>query len=130
MDLQKEIENFLNLVREVENDYVYNSGEVNTLDKLTQDYLHDIELGNMDYKARAKIATKLRDTRQKRRKCKDKTLIYYPFVEYVKNHKNSINDLKNVLGSVRKEAKAQSNRVYIRKVDNAYVTEKYTKTKM
>lgn len=127
MSVSYNIESFLNFLREAEEIYKTSYDKVNELDKLTQDYLHDIELGDFDYKGRAKIATKLKETRQARRKYKDVTLTLQPVKEWVQLHKGTINELQQTLGKVRKEEKALTNRIYIRKVDTD-VGEKSTKT--
>lgn len=126
MSVSYNIESFLNFLREAEEIYKTSYDKVNELDKLTQDYLHDIELGDFDYKGRAKIATKLKETRQARRKYKDVTLTLQPVKEWVQLHKGTINELQQTLGKVRKEEKALTNRIYIRKVDTD-VGEKSTK---
>lgn len=126
MSVSYNIELFLNFLREAEEIYKTSYDKVNELDKLTQDYLHDIELGDFDYKGRAKIATKLKETRQARRKYKDVTLTLQPVKEWVQLHKGTINELQQTLGKVRKEEKALTNRIYIRKVDTD-VGEKSTK---
>ena len=41
---------FLNMVDQVKSDYTWNSEEIERLDRLTQDYLHILELDNPDYK--------------------------------------------------------------------------------
>lgn len=117
MKVSYNIESFLNFLREAEELYKTSYDKVNELDKLTQDYLHDIELGDFDYKGRAKIATKLKETRQARRKCKDITIPLEPVKEWVQLHRGTINELQQLLGKVRKEEKALNNRIYIRKVD-------------
>ena len=126
MSVSYNIESFLNFLREAEELYKTSYDKVNELDKLTQDYLHDIELGDLDYKGRAKIATKLKETRQARRKYKDVTITLQPVKEWVQLHKGTINELQQLLGKVRKEEKALTNRIYIRKVDTD-VEEKSTK---
>lgn len=126
MSVSYNIESFLNFLREAEELYKTSYDKVNELDKLTQDYLHDIELGDFNYKGRAKIATKLKETRQARRKYKDATLTLQPVKEWVQLHKGTINELQQLLGKVRKEEKALTNRIYIRKVDTD-VEEKSTK---
>lgn len=117
MRVSYNIESFLNFIRDAEELYKTSYDKVNELDKLTQDYLHDIELGDFDYRGRAKIATKLKETRQARRKYKDVTVTLQPVKEWVQLHKGTINELQQLLGKVRKEEKALTNRIYIRKVD-------------
>lgn len=113
----KYIENFLNFIRDSELIYKEAYEKVHEMDKLTQDYLHDIELGGFDYKGRAKIATKLKDARQIRRVNKDITIPLEPLRDWVNTHKNTINELQQLLGQIRKEEKNLVNRKYFRKVD-------------
>lgn len=129
MSVSYNIESFLNFIRDAEELYKTSYDKVNELDKLTQDYLHDIELGDFDYRGRAKIATKLKETRQARRKYKDITVTLQPVKEWVQLHKGTINELQQLLGKVRKEEKALTNRIYIRKVDTD-VEEKSAKAEM
>ena len=117
MSVSYNIESFLNFLRDAEELYKTSYDKVNELDKLTQDYLHDIELGDFDYKGRAKIATKLKETRKARRKYKDIAVPLEPVKEWVLLHRGTINELQQLLGKVRKEEKALNNRIYIRKVD-------------
>ena len=51
------ISEFIEMMESASKDYAWNYNEVNRMDKLTQDYLHKLELGNLDYKERAKVAT-------------------------------------------------------------------------
>ena len=125
-DVSLHISEFLNFLTDANNDYGYNYEQVNTLDKLTQDYLHDLELEHTTYKERAKLATQLRDTRRARRTHKDTVQVLTPVVDWINQNKNSINSLKQLLGSVRKEESKLQNRVYIRKVDQS-VTKESTK---
>lgn len=113
----KYIENFLNFIRDSELIYKEAYEKVHEMDKLTQDYLHDIELGGFDYKGRAKIATKLKDARQIRRANKDITIPLEPLRDWVNTHKSTINELQQLLGQIRKEEKNLVNRKYFRKVD-------------
>lgn len=65
------ISDFVQMMEEASKDYAWNYEEVNRMDRLTQDYLHKLELDNLDYKERAKVATQLAQCRQARRACKD-----------------------------------------------------------
>lgn len=111
------LENFLNFIRNSEQIFKEAYDKVNEMNKLTQDYLHDIELGGLDYKGRAKIATKLKDARQTRRVNKDITILLEPLRDWVITHKGTINELQQLLGQIRKEEKNLVNRQYFRRVD-------------
>lgn len=122
------LENFLDFIRDSENMYKEAYEKVHEMDKLTQDYLHDIELGGFDYKGRAKIATKLKDARQIRRVNKDITIPLEPLRNWVITHKGTINELQQLLGQIRKEEKNLVNRQYFRRVD-IDASEEYRETK-
>ena len=53
------ISSFCKLMENAQRDYAWNYDEVNRMDRLTQDYLHKLELDGLDYKERAKVATQL-----------------------------------------------------------------------
>ena len=68
-------------------DYQWNSDKIVEMDKLTQDYLHSLELDGLKYEERAKIATQLAKCRQERREHKDTTMILEPLVQYLNTDK-------------------------------------------
>ena len=105
---------FLGMVDQVQSDYTWNSEEIERLDRLTQDYLHILELDSPDYKERARIATKLQQCRQDRRASKNTVEILEPLVSYLDtdNGKKAINLMKEVLGRTRKAETKMEHRVY------------------
>lgn len=62
---------FLNLIIQSENEYQFALELQRAEEKKTQDVLHMLELDNLNYKERAKLATQLKNIRQKRRRYKD-----------------------------------------------------------
>lgn len=44
------ISSFCKLMENAQRDYAWNYDEVNRMDRLTQDYLHKLELDGLDYK--------------------------------------------------------------------------------
>lgn len=108
------ISNFCDMVTEALSDYEWNKTEVNRLDRLTQDYLHQLELNGLDYKKRAKVATKLTKCRQLRRASKDTVEILEPFVDFIESEKGkqAMNFMKEALGKTRKVEKYMENRTY------------------
>ena len=112
------ISNFCKMLDDAKADYEWNKEEVNRLDKLTQDYLHMLELDNLDYRERAKVATKIKYCRQDRRASKDTTEILDPLISFLDSDKgrNMMNLLKEVLGKTRKVESRMENRVYRYKV--------------
>lgn len=112
------ISDFCNMVNEAISDYEWNRAEVNRLDRLTQDYLHKLELDGLDYRERAKVATQLTKCRQLRRASKDTVEILEPFVEFIESEKGkqTMNLMREALGKTRKVEKYMENRTYRYKV--------------
>ena len=112
------ISDFCKMVTDVLKNYEWNKEEVNRLDKLTQDYLHKLELDELDYKGRAKVATKLTTCRQLRRASKDTVEVLEPFVTFLESDKgkNMMNLLRDALGKTRKAEERMENRTYRYKV--------------
>ena len=94
------------------------SEDISRLDKLTQDYLHMLELGGLNYKERAKIATKISKCRQDRRRAKDVVDTTGALVEFLKTDKGKVflNTLKEILGQTRKIEKTIGIRSYKYKI--------------
>ncbi len=99
-------------------DYAWCHDEVNRLDKLTQDYLHKLELGNLDYRERAKVATAIARCRRQRRGCKDTVEILEPLVQFLDSErgKNLMNLMRETLGKTRRVEKSMENRTYFPRV--------------
>ena len=112
------ISNFCDMVTEVKSDYEWNKAEVNRLDRLTQDYLHQMELNGLNYRERAKVATQLTKCRQLRRESKDTVEILEPFVEFIESEKGkqTMNFMKEALGKTRKVENYMQTRTYRYKV--------------
>lgn len=112
------LSDFITLVTEAQRDYQWNYEEVNRLDHLTQDYLHELELDGLDYRGRAKVATQLRDCRQLRRASKDTVEVLEPLMEFLDSEKGKhlLNLLRETLGKTRRVEQYMENRSYRRKV--------------
>lgn len=112
------INEFCNMVANATQNYAWNKEEMNKLDKLTQDYLHKLELGGLDYKGRAKIATKLTQCRKLRRMSKDTIEVLEPFISFLESDKgkNMMNLMKDALGKTRRVEERMVNRTYRNKV--------------
>lgn len=84
------------------------------MDSLTQDYLHKLELGNLDYKQRARMATKIAKCRQERRDSKDTVQILQPLMDYLDSDKGkqAINLMRETLGKTRKAEQQMLTRTY------------------
>lgn len=112
------ISEFLNFVSSVESSYNYCLAEMKKQEQLTQDYLHSLELDDLRYDERNKVATKLAMNRKDRRYYKDRVEEYEPIMKFLNEQRNKqmINQLKNVLGEVKKQEQYHNKRFYIPKV--------------
>ena len=110
----KTIGDFCKMVDMAKKDYEQSQLAVAEMDRLTQDYLHDLELGGLNYESRAKIATKLAECRKIRRIAKDRVSVLEPFVTLVDGEqgKRVINQMREVLGKTRKVEESMNNRTY------------------
>lgn len=109
---------FCRMMEDAQKDYAWNYSEVNRMDRLTQDYLHKLELDGLDYKERAKVATSLSKCRQARREYKDTVEILEPLVQFLESDKgkNLLNLMREALGKTRKVEKCMETRTYIPRV--------------
>lgn len=110
----EQISQFLDFVAEAQRLYKFCSDEVNSQDKLTQDYLHSLELGEMSCGERNKLATKLAINRKDRRYYKDRVEELEPVAHFFADpaHKKVLDHLKQVLGKVRKAESYHKDRKY------------------
>lgn len=116
--LSEYITEFLNFISNVQSSYNCCLEEMKKQEQLTQDYLHMIELEDLKYEERNKVATKLVTNRKDRRYFKDRVEEYEPIVKFLSNQKNKsvFNDLQQVLGTVRKVEGYHKDRFYVPKV--------------
>lgn len=114
----KHIEDFLNFLRNAQNEYTWSMEKEKEQEELTQDFLHLLELEDLNYHERAKIAGHLTEARQERRQYKDSVEELKSVVEFVKANKKFLNELEQVLGDVRKQEKYHTNRSYHPRVLN------------
>ena len=98
------ISEFLNFVAEARVQYRLYSEEVAKQDKLTQDYLHSLELDDLKYNERSKVATKLAINRKNRRYYKRCVEELEPIVSLFEDSQNKkiLNLMTQALGNTRK----------------------------
>lgn len=108
------ISEFLNFVSEAQAKHRIYSEEVANQDKLTQDYLHSLELDDLKCDERSKVATKLAINRKDRRYYKDRVEEFEPIVKFFEDpqHKKILEKMKQVLGETRKQEGRHINRQY------------------
>ena len=108
------IKGLITALEDARAEYDFCSNRVNDLDYLTQDYLHKLELEDLDYPSRAKVATAIAKTRKERRACKNRAEVLQPLIDYITSEKGKtmLNLLKEVLGKTRKAEERQKTRTY------------------
>lgn len=108
------ITEFLNFVDDAQTKYRIYNEEVNNQDKLTQDYLHKLELGELKSSERSKVATKLVVNRKDRRYYKDRVEEFKPIVDFFNDpyNKKVLDKMKQVLGACRKSEEYHKDRKY------------------
>ena len=109
---------FLDFIETAKADYTYCLEAMKNEDRITQDYLHSLELDGLNCRERSKIATKLVSNRQARRSYKDAVEELQPIVEFFEDPKNKafLNSISQLLGQVRKMENYHINRFYVPKV--------------
>ena len=112
------VSQFCRMMDDAKKDYAWNYAAVNRADRLTQDYLHKLELDGLDYRQRAKVATQLARCRQMRRQCKDTVEVLEPLVDFLESEKGKhlLNLMREVLGRTRKVEERMGTRVYVPRV--------------
>lgn len=110
----KYISDFCEMARQARRDFEWNKEEIRNFDSLTQDYLHSLELEDLNYKERAKIATKLAECRRLRRDSKDTVEVLEPLVAFLDSDKGrqTMNLMKEALGKTRKAEERMESRTY------------------
>ena len=112
------ISEFLNFLSSVESSYNFCLTEMKRQEQLTQDYLHSLELDDLRYDERNKVATKLAMNRKDRRYYKDRVEEYEPIIKFLNDQRNKqvVKQLTQVLGEVRRQEQYHNKRFYIPKV--------------
>jgi len=112
------LKTFLDFVENAKSEYNFNLEAMKNEERITQDYLHMLELEGLNYRERSKIATQLVANRQARRNYKDAVEELEPIVEFFEeaHNRNLINQLSQLLGQVRKVENYHQKRFYIPKV--------------
>lgn len=116
--LSEQLSEVLRLFDQVQKDYDWSVREETRLEQLTQDYLHMLELDNISYRGRARVAKALKECRMERRLVKDQAAITKLVVDFLTGEKGKmmIPQMQQVLGKVRKEENYIARRTYTPKV--------------
>jgi hypothetical protein len=116
--VSEKLSGFLNQVSEAKLIYKLYKEELEKQEKLTQDYLHSLELDGLNCAERSKVATKLANNRKDRRFYKDRIEELEPLVIFVNDpaNKKVLDKLTEVLGATRRAENYHKSRTYIPKV--------------
>lgn len=108
------ISEFLDFIRYAQSHYKFCNEEMDNRNKVTQDYLHMLELDGLNYKERGKIATKLTVNQKDRRYYKDRVEELEHIVNWVSDptNKRAVDMLSQILGATRKSENYHKDRTY------------------
>ena len=110
----EELNQFIRFLESAKKKYEDCKIELNRQEQLKIDLLHLLELKCTSTKDRTRISKKLQQCLLWRRECKDTIALLEPLVYFMNTDKGKfvINQLPQVLGSMRKEEKHIANRGY------------------
>ena len=114
-EASKNIEDFLNFVKESEERYKMAGADLEQTHNETQDILHRLELYDVGHHEAAACAKKLKSVRRRRRTAKDTMEELEPIVRWAYENRAGIGQIQRVLGEVRKEEQRHENRFYLPK---------------
>lgn len=112
------LKTFLDFVDNAKSDYNFNLEAMKNEERITQDYLHKLELEGLNCRERSKIATQLVSNRQARRNYKDAVEELEPIVDFFDEPQNKalIKKMSELLGQIRKVESYHQKRFYVPKV--------------
>lgn len=108
----KYIEDFLNFIRLLQQEYDYSVAREQEQNDLTQDILHCLELEELSYHRQAKLGRYLKEVRRERRRYKDRIEELEAVAAFAKANRKFLNELEQILGAVRKQEKYHADRNY------------------
>ncbi len=117
MAYSEQIADFLDFLRDCEQEYRIFSSQESDANAETQDLLHCLELQENSYHDMAKISKMLRQIRKERRSAKKKEEQLAPIVDWAVQNRKTIYELEKLLGAVRKAEKSTESREYRPKTD-------------
>lgn len=116
MQISKGLDDFLEYLRNVEQEYHMAEANESEANSITQDILHDIELRDHTYHEYAKLSKDLRVARQDRRKAKDMMSAGAPVLDWISHNRDKIKEMERLLGDVRKAERYADGRIYTPRV--------------
>lgn len=112
-EVSKPIEDFLNFLRDCEQQYHIAEAEEQEANNQTQDILHSLELEPHNYHEYARLGKELVAVRKNRRTAKDAMDMIAPVLRWKSDNRTCINSMEQLLGIVRKAEKRIETRIYM-----------------
>lgn len=106
------IEQFLDFLREAEQQLHMAEQTEADAGAATQDLLHRLELGDVSEEDAVRLAWALRDARRERREAKDLREQAEPIAAWMENNRPVIKALERLLGEVRRLERRSQDRIY------------------
>lgn len=119
------LESFLDYIRDCQQQYNMFLADQEEAEAVTQDLLHSLELDENDDDVMLIISKVMKSTRADRRTAKKQIAALLPIVDWSNNNKKVLNDLRMVLGIVRKEEQRAPRRTYAPRTDVVANLKKY-----
>lgn len=111
------LEDFINFLEGAEEQLHISQLELDEANLNLQDLEHFIEFGNADGKKMLKVYNICKQVRQKRRIAKENIEQCSPIVEWYGKNRQVVQELRRLLGQIRKIEQQQSNRAYAIRTD-------------
>lgn len=102
MNTSQSLSDFLEFLRQSQQDYNIAADIETTKSKETQDILHKIELDNVKYHDYAKLGKALKFIRNERREAKNIKQQLEPLIGWVEENQSVVRGLERLLGELRK----------------------------
>lgn len=112
MKASKELEQFLDFLKDAESQLEQATSGQQETEVETQDILHSLELEKHSYHEMAALSRKLAEVRQVRRQHKDIVAQLTPVVTWAKENGVTVRSLQRLLGDLRKTERSTQNRIY------------------
>ncbi len=103
MEYSKGLEEFLKYLKDCQTAYDISLTTQDETEEMTQDLLHQLELGDNSYHDQAHLARTLSDIRKQRREAKFTIQQLQPLIDWTTNNSITIKGLEQLLGKIRKE---------------------------
>lgn len=115
--LSRHLDDFVSFLEATEEQLHMSAADLDETNLNLQDLQHYIEFGKAGGKEMLKVYHIYRQTRQKRRIAKENIEQCSPIVEWMAKNRQVLQDLRGLLGQVRKIEQIQANRVYTIRTD-------------